>query len=231
MFFLHYIYRDLRPYNRKLAKLAIFAGLVSLFSISHSLQMVGLLTQFAPEIALNSLPTEAQHTLMMDSWLRKGQLALTLSVGCYILWWLYLAFINILALEKVTERNLKHSASVMGRVLLGLLSSLKMIRKLWQQSKPLNPERRLMGKSDPNEGRWVLPIWWMLLMVANVVKVTAVYRFSHANDVASLHSAYNWIIAAYVLYMLFYYFSYRLTVWISGVQMTNYHIITRPPMV
>jgi hypothetical protein len=231
VFFLHYIYRDLRPYNRTLAKLAIFAGLVSLLSIGHSLQMVSLLSGFAPETLLTDLPTDVRHTLWLDNCLRIGQLGLTLSVGCYILWWLYLAFINILALEKVTERNLKHSASVMGGVLLGLLSSLKMIRKLWQQSKPLNPERRLMGKSDPNEGRWVLLIWWILLMVANVVKVTAVYRFGHARDVASLHSAYDWIMAAYVLYMLFYYFSYRLTVWISGVQMTNYHIVTRPPMV
>lgn len=231
MFFLHYIYRDLRPYNRTLAKLAIFAGLVSLLSIGHSLQMVSLLSGFTPETLLTNLPTDVRHTLWLDNCLRIGQLGLTLSVGCYILWWLYLAFINILALEKPTERNFRRSASVMGGVLLGLLSSLKMIRKLFQQSKPLNPERRLMGKSDPNQGRWVLPIWWILLMGANVVKVTAVYRFSHAHDVASLHSAYEWIIVAYVLYMLFYYFSYRLTVWISSVQMTNYHIVTRPPMV
>jgi hypothetical protein len=76
----------------------------------------------------------------------------------------------------------------------------------------------------------VLPMWWVLLMTANMTKVTAVYDWLHAHAVAELKTSYVWILAAYSLYLLFYYFSYRLMVWIANVQTMNYQILTRQPL-
>jgi hypothetical protein len=66
-------------------------------------------------------------------------------------------------------------------------------------------------------------------MTANITKVTAVYDWLHAHSVAELKTSYVWILAAYSLYLLFYYFSYRLMVWIANVQTMNYQILTRQP--
>jgi hypothetical protein len=227
---LHYVYHDLRVHNRTLGRMACLVGLVCTVSIGHAASVLAVLSSQAPEVLITHLPASIQQTLMWDDRLRKLQLALTLMFGSYLLWWLFLAFINVNVLEGTTERNLKKSASVAGGVLLGLLSSLKMIRKLWQHSKPLNPERRLMGRLNPEEGRWVLPMWWVLLMTANITKVTAVYDWLHAHSVAELKTSYVWILAAYSLYLLFYYFSYRLMVWIANVQTMNYQILTRQPL-
>ena len=211
----YYQFFDLFRLNRYLLWMLIAPAILSLLGFAHGLHSVQQLSSLAVDTPLISLPAELQKTLATDGLLRLSQISLTLWVLTFFFaCWLYFAFRNLVALFDQVEKTPKQSALMFGRLMIGILFALRMMLRLWHTS--LHDQHRDQAKI------WLVPIWWAILIAANVCKICAVVVLQRATSVGEWSTGYQWMLAAYCLYFPLYILTWRLAQQLARFQYAHW---------
>lgn len=212
---IYYQFFDLFRLNRYLLWMLIVPAGLSLLGFAHGLYSLQQLSGLAVDIPLISLSAELQQTLATDGLLRFSQISLTLWVlSFFFACWLYFAFRNLVALFDQVEQTPKQSALMFGRLMIGILFALRMMLRLWRTS--LHDQHRAQAKI------WLVPIWWAILIAANICKICAVVVLQRATSVGEWSSGYQWMLVAYCLYFPLYILTWRLAQQLARFQYAHW---------
>lgn len=211
----YYQFFDLFRLNRYLFWMLLAPTIFTLLGFAHGLHSVQQLSDLAVDRPLISLPAELQQTLATDGLLRLSQIGLTLWVlTFFFVCWLYFAFRNLVALFDQIEKTPKQSALMFGRLMIGILFALRMMLRLWRTS--LHDQHHGQAKS------WLVPVWWAILIAANVCKICAVVVLQRATSVGEWSTGYQWMLAAYALYFPLYILTWRLAQQLAHFQYAHW---------
>lgn len=211
----YYCFFDLFRLNRYLLWMLIPPALLTLVGFSHGLYSLHRLSDVPDSSALLSLTIELQHTLATDGLLRFSQISLTLWVlTFFFVGWLYFAFRNLVALFDPVEQTPKQSALIFGRLIIGIFFALRMMLRLWRTS--LHERYRDQAKIV------LVPVWWAILIAANVCKICAVVVLQRATTVGEWSTGYQWMLAAYCLYFPLYILTWRLAQQLARFQYAHW---------
>lgn len=206
-----YRYHDLAAANRWLAVLLLPPAILSVLGLVHGSGILAQMQAFAPALPGAQLPEAYRAELLNDGWLRLSQISLTLLVLTFFCTvWLYLAFRNLLALLAPDQQSLRRSLLLFGSLMVGILFALRMFQRLWRDSQPAADAWQALRAEPWRAESWLVPLWWLDLIAANLCKVAAVYEFSRAQTVAEMVSGYHLMLAAYALYLPLYVLTWRL---------------------
>lgn len=210
-----------------LTKFTWITSLVSL--IPASLCVVGILhgvwswldlAGLETSLPLVSIPASISERLTIDTYIREAQVIATLVLVLFYSYWVYYASRNMLTLFEEHARSVWRSA----KLFLGLLTKLHKITRLidGMRYKSIPPGH------DHVPVKWLLPIWSLSLISANACKLTAVYLKFDMVTVGDFRSITLWAFAAYVLYLIFYAVTARITLEVVWLQKLSHdHHITR----
>ena len=211
----YYQFFDLFRLNRYLLWMLIAPAILTVLGFAHGVHSLQQLSGLAVDMLLISLPAELQQTLATDGLLRLSQISLTLWVLTFFFaCWLYFAFRNLVALFDQVEQTPKQSALMFGRLMIGILFALRMMLRLWRTS--LHDQHRAQAKI------WLVPIWWAILIAANVCKICAVVVLQRATSVGEWSTGYQWMLAAYCLYFPLYILTWRLAQQLARFQYAHW---------
>ena len=211
----YYQFFDLFRLNRYLLWMLIAPAILTVLGFAHGVHSLQQLSGLAVDMLLISLPAELQQTLATDGLLRLSQISLTLWVLTFFFaCWLYFAFRNLVALFEQVEQTSKQSALMFGRLMIGILFALRMMLRLWHTS--LHDQHRAQAKI------WLVPIWWAILIAANVCKICAVVVLQRATSVGEWSTGYQWMLAAYCLYFPLYLLTWRLAQQLARFQYAHW---------
>ena len=216
----YYQFFDLFRLNRYLLWMLIPPAILTVLGFAHGVHSLQQLSGLAVDMLLISLPAELQQTLATDGLLRFSQISLTLWVlTFFFVCWLYFAFRNLVALFEQVEHTPKQSALMFGRLMIGILFALRMMLRLWRTS--VHERHRDQAKI------WLVPVWWAILIAANVCKICAVVVLQRATSVGEWSTGYQWMLAAYGLYFPLYLLTWRLAQQLARFQYAHWqHPIT-----
>lgn len=221
-----YSYRDLGTVNRWLTLLLVPPAILSVIGLVHGAGILEQMQSFAPQLHGTQLPESYRAELLADGWLRLSQISLTLGVLTFFCTvWLYLAFRNLLALMQPVERSLRRSLLLFASLMIGIFFALRMFQRLWRNSQPDAVAWQRRTQQAWRAERWLVPLWWLDLIVANVCKVAAVWQFSHAVTVAEMVGGYHLMLAAYVFYLPLYALTWRLAQRVDHFQQQHFHTL------
>ena len=211
----YYQFFDLFRLNRYLLWMLIAPAILTVLGFAHGVHSLQQLSGLAVDMLLISLPAELQQTLATDGLLRLSQISLTLWVLTFFFaCWLYFAFRNLVALFEQVEQTPKQSTLMFGRLMIGILFALRMMLRLWRTS--LHDQHRAQAKI------WLVPIWWAILIAANVCKICAVVVLQRATSVGEWSTGYQWMLAAYCLYFPLYILTWRLAQQLARFQYAHW---------
>ena len=110
------------------------------------------------------------------------------------------------------------------RLMLGIAFALRMMLSMWRRSRA--PE-----SAEP-EYRGLVPIWWTVLIAANVLKIFSVLKLQNAITLADWEWGFALMMFAYVLYFALYILTWRLVVAFDRLQHEHhdYHQNLSAPM-
>ena len=216
----YYQFFDLFRLNRYLLWMLIAPAILTVLGFAHGVHSLQQLSGLAVDMLLISLPAELQQTLATDGLLRLSQISLTLWVLTFFFaCWLYFAFRNLVALFEQVEHTPKQSALMFGRLMIGIFFALRMMLRLWRTS--VHERHRDQAKI------WLVPVWWAILIAANVCKICAVVVLQRATSVGEWSTGYQWMLAAYCLYFPLYILTWRLAQQLARFQYAHWqHPIT-----
>lgn len=213
----NYQYSDLRQVNRWTCWLLIPPAMLSFLALFYGLygysQLEGL--QVNRDLAL--LSPALHQALHIDAILRVSQITFTLlylTFFCVV--WLFLAFRNLVALYDARENNLRNSAGLLTRILLGLFFAMTMLKRLLRESTP-------QSYSLAHE-KWLAPSWSITVISANVCKIVAVFLLTKATTVSDWLTGHYWLFNAYVLYLILFGLTWRLVTRVELLQRDLYQM-------
>ncbi|PHR99983.1 MAG: hypothetical protein COA68_07315 [Oceanobacter sp.] len=207
-----YPFYDLKKFTWITNLVSIIPGTLCIVGIIHGIgtwQALAVMDALSP---LTALPDDVSARLLIDTHVREAQVVSTLVLVLFYTYWVYFSARNMLVLFE------KHTASTWQSIKLffGLFAQLHKITRLIDsmryQSIPPGHEHEPV--------KWLLPVWSLSLVSANVCKLTAVYLMVDALSVADFRSVALWAFAAYVLYLIFYAVTARITfevVWLQNL--------------
>ncbi len=211
-----YRFLDLHHLNPYLLWLLVLPALVTLLGIGHGMESLQMVSVHGADTLLHQLPYAERQQLRHDHWMRLGQISLTLLMLVFFFaCWLYVANRNLIALFEQVERSLRHSLRLFLHMLASAFFSLRMMRKLWQHSTPDSHAHQAPA--------WLVPLWWTDLIAANVCKVTAAIKLSHAATVGAWVSGLHWTLGTYVLYLLLYVLTWQVARKLAWLQRIHWH--------
>ena len=211
----YYQFFDLFRLNHYLLWMLIAPAILTVLGFAHGVHSLQQLSGLAVNMLLISLPAELQQTLATDGLLRLSQISLTLWVLTFFFaCWLYFAFRNLVALFDQVEQTSKQSALMFGRLMIGIFFALRMMLRLWRTS--VHERHRDQAKI------WLVPVWWAILIAANVCKICAVVVLQRATSVGEWSTGYQWMLAAYCLYFPLYILTWRLAQQLARFQYAHW---------
>ena len=211
--------------NRWLLPLLIIPAVLTLVGFTHGAISIWLLQDFTPGYLLSVLPEPLHTRLIHDSYLRFAQIGTTLiALTFFFTAWLYLAARNLNLLHDLRRQSFKNSLVIFMRLMLGIAFALRMMLSMWRRSRA--PE-----SAEP-EYRGLVPIWWTVLIAANVLKIFSVLKLQNAITLADWEWGFALMIFAYVLYFALYILTWRLVVAFDRLQHEHhgYHQNLSAPM-
>lgn len=215
----HYRFFDLHHLNRYLIWMLIPPAILTVLGFVHGLYSLSVLAERPADLLLSSLPALEQTMVWQDGVLRFSQISLTLIVLTFFFaCWLYFAKRNLIALFDRVEHTLQNSIKIFINLIIGIFFALRMMLKLWRTSTP---------DSHAHEAeKWLVPVWWAILIAANVCKVMAVIKLQSATTVGAWTTGYDWMLAAYSLYFPLYILTWRLAQKLARFQHAHWTQLT-----
>ncbi len=199
----YYRYTDLVWLNRCLFTLLFPPAVLTVLGLMHGLHSLQRLRGQSSSTALDSLHPDLSHMLMLDGILRFSQISLTLlMLSFFAFCWLYYARRNLIALFQQVEHSLVNNLKQFLHLLANIFFSFRLMRELWRTSIPKNHRHGIQ--------HWLVPVWWVVLIAANVCKVIAVILLTSAYTVDDWFNGYAWMMAAYCFYFPLYILTWRL---------------------
>jgi hypothetical protein len=207
-----YPFYDLKKFTWITNLVSIIPATLCIVGIIHGIGTWQTLAAMDALLPLTALPDDVSARLLIDTYVREAQVVSTLVLVLFYTYWVYFSARNMLSLfEEHTP-----SACKSIKLFFGLFTQLHKITRLIDgmryQSIPPGHEHEPV--------KWLLPVWSSSLVSANVCKLTAVYLMVDALSVDDFRSVALWAFAAYVLYLIFYTVTARITfevVWLQNL--------------
>lgn len=207
----HYSFFELKKLNQWLLPMLVISGCLTIAGFSHGLYSLINLSDIPSTSLINDLPISDQDMLQLDGYLRFSQISVTgFTLTFFFVVWLYFAARNLVAIYQERHQTLMNSVVIFTRLMLGIFFALRMMISMWRRSTP----KSHLHESQP----WLVPVWWLLLIAANVCKIISVYQLHNADSVSVWSDSYAWMIAAYCLYFPLYILTWRLALAMSRLQ-------------
>ncbi|TNC85473.1 MAG: hypothetical protein CSH37_07655 [Thalassolituus sp.] len=206
-----YPFFDLQRVNRPLLPMLVISGLLTIAGFSHGIYSLLSIADADPVASLTALSADDQAMLQTDGYLRIGQISATLvALTFFFTAWLYFAARNLVAIYAERHQTVANSLIIYTKVTLGIFFALRMMLSMWRRSTP---------DSHAHEAeKWLIPVWWLILIAANVCKIISVYTLQSASEVGTWSASYSWMIAAYCLYFPLYFLTWRLAMAMTRFQ-------------
>lgn len=207
----YYRYTNLDWLNRCLLALLVIPALLTVIGISHGLYAMYQLRNLAATQMLAQLPLDLRQLIHVDDMIRFSQISLTLlMLTFFFVGWLYYARRNLVALFEQVEHCLKNSLRQFAQLIIGIFFALRMMMQVWRNSTP--------DSHAHQAERWLVPLWWLFLIVANICKIVGVVHLHGVTQVGEWLYGYQWMLAAYVFYFVLYILTWRLVKQLSHFQ-------------
>lgn len=144
--------------------------------------------------AITELPYDIQAVLKFDYHIRVVQISFAfITLSFFVFVWLYLALRNLVSIDREMPKSMKNTLIIYKRLLIGIVSALKMLNELWQRS---IPDSYIKKTND-----WIVPLAWGLLIAANVCKIVAAIIYTNTVSLEKWVLASYWMLAAYIFYI------------------------------
>ncbi len=207
----YYRYTNLDWLNRCLLALLVIPALLTIIGISHGLYAMYRLRNLPDMQMLVQLPLDLRQLIHVDDMIRFSQISLTLlMLTFFFVGWLYYARRNLVALFEQVEHCLKNSLRQFAQLIIGIFFALRMMMQVWRNSTP--------DSHAHQAERWLVPLWWLFLIVANICKIIGVVHLHGVTQVGEWLYGYQWMMAAYVFYFVLYILTWRLVKQLSHFQ-------------
>lgn len=207
----YYRYTNLHWLNRCLLALLVIPALLTVIGITHGLYAMYRLRDLPNVQALSQLPVALRQLIHVDDIIRFSQISLTLlMLTFFFVGWLYYARRNLVALFEQVEHCLHNSVKQFVQLIIGIFFALRMMMQVWRNSTP-DSHAHLAE-------RWLVPLWWLFLIVANICKIVGVVHLHGVTRVGDWLYGYHWMLAAYVFYFVLYILTWRLVKKLSHFQ-------------
>lgn len=192
-----YTYTNLSRMNWLLYIMLFIPAIFTIVGIFHGLGTLFHLNQFSSARILDTLPNLSLAIIHQDNIIRFTQITLTLIMLTYFFCvWLYYARRNVVVFEKNVQKTWLNSIQQFGQLILGIFFALRMMLALWRKSQP--------DQLSVSTSKYFIQWWWLVLIVANICKITGVVKLSDVDTVGAWSNAYVWMLAAYVFYFVLY---------------------------
>jgi len=213
-----YPFYDLTGFTWTTNLISILPGALCIAGLIHGYWSWQELSAMGPDSALALLSVETRERLEIDTFIREAQVATTLILVLFYTWWVYFASRNMVSLFEDHVASWRESI----KLFLGLIARLHKITRLIDAMRydSIPPDH------DHKPAAWLLPIWSLSLISANVCKLTAVYLMADALTVGDFQTVMTWAFCAYALYLIFYLVTARITfevVWLQKLS-HDHHI-------
>ena len=214
-----YPFYDLTRFTWVTNLISILPGALCIAGLIHgfwSWQELSALDSSAP---LSALTVEVREHLSVDTLIREAQVASTIFLVLFYTYWVYYASRNMMSLFEEHTRSPGQSFRLFLSLLTRLHKITRLIDSMRYESIPPGHEHK--------PAAWLLPVWSLSLIAANVCKITAVYLMGAAVSVHDFKVVMLWAFCAYVLYLIFYLVTARITfevVWLQKLS-HDYHSI------
>lgn len=207
----HYPFFELNKLNQWLRPMLVVCGILTIAGFFHGLYSLFNVSDYAPSLLISALPAKDQAMLNADSYIRALQISVTaFTLTFFFVVWLYFAARNLVAIYEERHHTLMNSFIIFTRLILGIFFALRMMISMWRRSTP---------QSHLHEGQpWLVPVWWLLLISANVCKVISVFQLYNVETVSIWSDSYSWMIAAYCLYFPLYILTWQLAMAMTRLQ-------------
>lgn len=214
-----YPFYDLTRFTWLTNIVSVFPGALCVAGLVHGFWSWQELSALDGNTALASLTVDMREQLQADTLIREAQVMTTLVLVLFYTYWVYFASRNMMSLFEEHTRSVKQSF----KLFLSLLTRLHKITRLIDAMRydSIPPDH------DHKPAAWLLPVWSLSLVSANVCKLTAVYMMSSAVTIADFKTVMAWAFSAYALYLVFYIVTARITfevVWLQKLT-HDYHSI------
>ncbi|CUS42493.1 hypothetical protein MGWOODY_Tha1816 [hydrothermal vent metagenome] len=196
MAYKRYPFYDLHLLNRVIMGVMAIPGILCVAGFIHGFMTLQQLHGLAATDIITQLDTELQSRIALDSLIRITQISLTGVLGIFFGYWLFYAVRNLVCLYDEKPHTLKNTLIIFMRMLSCIFLALRTLASMRHRSAP--EHHNFVPDS------WLLPLWWLALVGANVSKIVAVYVLLNVDAVARLIEGMIWMSAAYVLYLAMY---------------------------
>ena len=206
-----YPFYDLHRLNRWLLPMLVISGVLTIVGFFHGIYSLYGVADVSQETLISALLPEDQSMLKTDGYIRASQILATLiALTFFFVVWLYFAARNLVAIYEERHHSLANSMIIFTRLMLGIFFALRMMIAMWRRSVPVSHEHRAEN--------WLVPLWWVLLIAANICKIISVYTLTNADQVGVWVDSYSWMTAAYSLYFPLYILTWRLALAFTHLQ-------------
>ena len=214
-----YPFYDLTRFTWLTNIVSVFPGALCVAGLVHGFWSWQELSALQDSTALTSLTVGMREQLQTDTLIREAQVMTTLVLVLFYTYWVYYSSRNMMSLFEEHTRSTKQSF----KLFLSLLKRLHKITRLIDAMRydSIPPDH------DHKPAAWLLPVWSLSLVSANVCKLTAVYMMSSAVTIADFKTVMLWAFSAYAFYLVFYIVTARITfevVWLQRLS-HDYHSI------
>lgn len=196
MAYKRYPFYDLHLLNRVIIGVMAIPGVLCVVGLIHGIATLLQLQTLASADLIAQLDTELQSRIALDSLIRITQISLTGVLGIFFGYWLFYAVRNLVCLYDEKPHTLKNSVIIFMRMLSCIFLALRTLASMRHRSAP--EHHNFVPDS------WLLPLWWLALVGANVSKIVAVYVLLNVDSVDRLIEGMIWMSVAYVLYFTMY---------------------------
>lgn len=198
-----YPYYELARLNRWLKPMLMLAAALSIAGLIHGFSTLYVIAPITESVDLAQLGQPLQSRLNTDLYLRAAQIGVTLiALVFFFTIWLYMIARNLNLLHDMRRCSAKNSLIIYTRMTLGIAFALRMMLAYWKNS--------LAPDSELNDSRALVPVWWTVLIAANVFKIISVVLLSQAISLGDWQNGFGLMIIAYALYLLLYALTWKL---------------------
>lgn len=215
-----YPFYDLTNFTWVTNLVSIIPATLCIAGVIHGIWSWQELAALDPLVSLSSLSDDVSNRLAIDTLIREAQVVSTLVLVLFYTYWVYFSIRNMLSLFEDHQPSTWKSITLFFGLFAQLHKITRLIDGMRYQSIPPGHEHVPV--------KWLLPVWSLSLISANVCKLTAVYLMVGTETVGDFQNVALFAFAAYVLYLLFYAVTARITfevVWLQKLS-HDYHIIS-----
>lgn len=196
---------SLPPLQQWVAWLLVPPLMMTMVGLGHALYSYALLTGLLPDLPLAHLAHALRQAVQRDGQLHLLQVAVVLGfVAVFCVCWAFLLLRN----QAVLREHRRGARRVHYRRIPGVLAMVL----------PARPLGRVNALPGAASGRWLAPLWWLLLLGSAACTAAGLLQLREPVTVGEWRLGYYWLLAAYGLFLAFFVLTRRLVRHLDALQ-------------